>query len=372
VQAYESDRERGPRTHAEAMAYVREWGNRLEPRWQAIGNVLVEPNGPHAEIFSFSGRETNPLFVETEPGRFAELGALLGAARAEDSRGLVAADLDLDGDEDIVLRNAFTNPVVLLRNEEGAAQNGVTIRLRGSDCNTHGIGAIVRLTCGRRTITKPVVCGGSYLACPPPVAHFGMREAAEAADVEIQWPCGRTDRTGPVRAGAIVEIREGAGVVRRVPYRTPAAVEPFAPPRTVRRGDRFVLQLSSSRGRTRTIPGGRPVLLHCWMAGMVAPNRDVDAYPEIRAALDPLGVELCSVVLDPVPKARAHDDLSRRLMEEFWFGDVWRGQVLSSGRPVVPVGILLDADGTVLGRRVGALGAGWGEWVRRQLETERP
>ncbi len=176
---------------------------------------------------SFSGYEQNRFFYNTGAA-YEEIGGAAGLGRLEDGRALVRADFDRDGDEDLLLWNYRTQTILLLRNEVGQRSGFVGIRLRGKGPNTHGIGAVVRVTAGGSTQSRLIACGEGYLSCHPPEALVGVGGAGAAA-VEVHWPSGAVQKFGASPTGAWYTAEEGKDALERLTFASPppaAAREP--------------------------------------------------------------------------------------------------------------------------------------------------
>ena len=133
------------------------------------------------------------------------------------SRGLVAGDIDNDGDLDLLVTNNGQT-ADLLRNEGGSGHNALLVRTIGTESNRDGVGAELRLTAGTRTEIRVVKAGSSYLGQNDARQHFGLDTAARADRLEVRWPSGRTEILQNVQANHIITIREGSGIVGRVPF----------------------------------------------------------------------------------------------------------------------------------------------------------
>jgi hypothetical protein len=104
-------------------------------------------------------------------------------------RGAACADIDGDGDEDIVQLNNRAR-LRVYRNDCVTSYRSVTIDLRGTLSNRNAIGSLVTLRSTTFTQVREYVRGGSYISCngAPMVMGFGGdREVAEAT---VRWPGG--------------------------------------------------------------------------------------------------------------------------------------------------------------------------------------
>jgi len=124
------------------------------------------------------------LFINNR-GRFENAAVAQGLASLAPyaARGAATADLDDDGDLDLVV-TTNNGPVKVFENRM-ASGRWLKVRPRGQ-----AIGAVVTVSAAGRTQVRPILAGGSYLCCEPPIAHFGLAAAAQADRVEVVWPDG--------------------------------------------------------------------------------------------------------------------------------------------------------------------------------------
>jgi hypothetical protein len=162
------------------------------------------------------------LFHNTTLRRFTEVGRLAGPGfnALKVSRGLATADIDNDGDLDLLVTTNGQD-VELLRNDGGNRGHGLLIDLRSAAPNTRAIGARIRATTGSRTQTRYIRAGSSYLSQNDLRAHFGLDMATAVDRLEVQWPSGRVETIPSVAADQIVTIQEGRGVIEKVPVKKP-------------------------------------------------------------------------------------------------------------------------------------------------------
>jgi len=183
----------------------------------AVANGHIFDNAP---LFRAGATyaQRNLLFRNTGT-RFADVSRSAGPGFAIEkvSRGLIAGDIDNDGDLDLLVTNNGQT-ADLLRNDGGNSQNSLLVRLIGVKSNRDAIGARLRLTSAGHTQVREVKSGSSYLSQSDPRVHFGLGRAARAERLEVRWPSGRLEILKDLPANHIVSIREGDGVVRAVPF----------------------------------------------------------------------------------------------------------------------------------------------------------
>ena len=72
------------------------------------------------------------------------------------------------------------------------------LRLRGTKRNRDALGAVVRLTVGKRTLVRQVEAATGYLSQSSKTLHFGLGHATKIDGGEIRWPSGIVERIGPL------------------------------------------------------------------------------------------------------------------------------------------------------------------------------
>jgi len=124
-------------------------------------------------------------------------------------RGTAFADIDNDGDIDVLVINKNDFPT-LLRNDGGNRNNWLTIRTEGVRSNRAGIGARIAVVAGGMRRIFEVRSSESYLSGNDLRVHAGMGDLKRAERVEIRWPSGQVDRYADVEANRFYLAREGS------------------------------------------------------------------------------------------------------------------------------------------------------------------
>jgi enediyne biosynthesis protein E4 len=143
--------------------------------------------------------EADQAFRNTGSGHFSpaptwNLGEMAGG------RGMMMADLDYDGDLDIVVNN-LNAPARLLENQICGAQSVEVATSWPTSHNTAGLGATVRVRSGSTVRTREVVAGRGYLSGAPAVVHVGLGSSSNVS-VEVTWPDGKISKVAHVAAGS--------------------------------------------------------------------------------------------------------------------------------------------------------------------------
>jgi len=147
---------------------------------------------------------------------FEEVGEAWGFHRLGISQGMCLADLDNDGDLDVIVNN-LNGEAGVFRNESAAPR--VAVRLKGLAPNTQGIGARIKLLGGAVPMqSQEIICGGRYLSGDDPMRVFAAGTLTNEMTIEVTWRNGRQSLVRSVKANRIYEIEEsGAAAVEQDP-----------------------------------------------------------------------------------------------------------------------------------------------------------
>ncbi len=148
----------------------------------------------------------NAAFRNRGDGTFTDTSRAWGFDEHSVAHGMCLADLDADGDLDVVINN-LNGPATILRNIGNAPR--ILVMLKGQPPNTRGIGARVRVRGGPVEQQQEIIAGGRYLSSDAPQRSFACGSATQLA-IEVTWRSGRTTAIQGVRPNRIYEISESS------------------------------------------------------------------------------------------------------------------------------------------------------------------
>jgi hypothetical protein len=104
-------------------------------------------------------------------------------------RGSAFADIDHDGDQDLVIATVGQKPR-LVRNDQQLGHHWIRLALEGTKCNRDAIGAQVDVHLKNRRIRQFVAPTRSYLSQVEKTLTFGLGKSDAIDHIEIKWPDG--------------------------------------------------------------------------------------------------------------------------------------------------------------------------------------
>jgi len=145
-----------------------------------------------AQLFWNAGPESKSCFVEVESEMVGDL------EKPIVGRGAAYADIDADGDLDVLLTQIAGRPM-LFRNDQDKPHHWLRIKLNGNGTTStrDAIGAWVECRIGQTVQRRQVMPSRSYLSQVELPITFGLGEATNVEAIRIRWPDG-TDQEVPV------------------------------------------------------------------------------------------------------------------------------------------------------------------------------
>lgn len=130
----------------------------------------------------------NPVFRNNHDLTFSDVTSAWGADVPMNSNGAAIADLDLDGDLDIVVNNIDDFAVIFRNNANVITKNNfLKLKLNGDNKNPFAIGAIVTLKTGNDLQYQELQNARGYQSSSDYILHFGIGDKTLVDEIKINW-----------------------------------------------------------------------------------------------------------------------------------------------------------------------------------------
>ena len=149
--------------------------------------------------------EENQAFRNTGEGQYIPAPEWQLGSTAS-GRAMSMADLDNDGDLDIVVNN-LRSPAQLFENQLCGGKSIIVDLLWHNNKNTRALGAYLTLHMTNGTYTRQIKASSGYLSGDPAQVHFGVPASAAITQLEIRWPDGETRQIEAIEPGTHITIQ---------------------------------------------------------------------------------------------------------------------------------------------------------------------
>ncbi len=151
----------------------------------------------------------NVYFENTGSFKFKNSTAETFADKPSLSNGVAYADLDLDGDLDLVVNNINQPAFVIQNNHDG---NYLSVQLVGDGFNKDAIGTKVHIWANGIQQSKIVAPVRGYLSSVEPQLHVGLGKMENVDSIVVFWYDGLTSQLKNVKANQRLTIHKASAI----------------------------------------------------------------------------------------------------------------------------------------------------------------
>jgi hypothetical protein len=167
--------------------------------------AVVQPSQSYrqaAQLFWNTGAEAGATFTPVLAAHTHDL------AQPMVGRGTAYADIDNDGDLDVVLTQVGGRPA-LLRNDQQSGHHWLRVKVLSRQGNRDALGAWVTLTAGGIRQRRQVMPTRSYLSQVELPLTFGLGTVDHVDSVLVEWPGGGVQDVTGIQVDTLVSIARG-------------------------------------------------------------------------------------------------------------------------------------------------------------------
>ena len=165
------------------------------------------------------GAGHNYIFKGTDSGIFTNESNEWGMTAPSFSNGAAYADLDNDGNLDLVV-NRINGEAIVFKNTNGSRKNFLTITCMGNTANTFGIGAKVFVFHQGKIQYQQLMLTRGFQSSSDPRLHFGLDTLSVIDSMLIVWPDQQFQLQKNIRANQAITIfqKDASGIFSNEKY----------------------------------------------------------------------------------------------------------------------------------------------------------
>jgi len=159
-----------------------------------------------------SGDVANFFFRNNKDLTFQDVSSTWNIAQKNFSNGAAYADLDNDGDLDLIINN-INAAAEILENQQAqqpdkTKNNFLKIRFKGLESNKFGIGSRVEAYRNKEQIIQENFTSRGFQSSTAPEVHLGLGEIRTLDSLKIIWPSGKIEKFTNVQANQTLTVNE--------------------------------------------------------------------------------------------------------------------------------------------------------------------
>jgi len=169
-------------------------------------------NDGYQDIYVCDMVGPNELYTQSGTWPASDIALAVGVADSGASFGIAIADIDDDGDIDLLVQNS-DEPLKLYINHEGELRNWIKFSVFGEGSDRFAIGAQVRVRVGSVWQMREILAGGNnYKGQNEFTVHFGLAGAQSVDEAVVSWPGGHSRTLTNLAANQTYQVHPAGSI----------------------------------------------------------------------------------------------------------------------------------------------------------------
>ncbi len=152
-----------------------------------------------------SEKTDNFVFKNNKDLTFKKVNTEWGLSYTGFSNGIAYADLDNDGDLEIILNN-IDDEVAIFRNNNSEGNRFISLAFKGPKGNVRGIGVSCTIKSRGQYQLQELALERGYISSVSSVIHFGIEKETQIDSLMIKWPDGKSQLLTDVKSNSHLSI----------------------------------------------------------------------------------------------------------------------------------------------------------------------
>lgn len=170
-----------------------------------------------------SHKSVNYIYANQNGYFFKDEKSNWGISTPSFSNGAAIADLDNDGDMDIVVNNIDEAPFIYQNKNETQNQNNyLQIKLIGDSANRMSLNTVVKVTTNENTQMQELTPYRGYASSSQPILHFGVGNHNTVNKLEVKWLDGTSHIIENIPVNQLLIINKADANQKKIPAVKPS------------------------------------------------------------------------------------------------------------------------------------------------------
>ncbi|WP_298484964.1 VCBS repeat-containing protein [uncultured Maribacter sp.] len=165
-----------------------------------------EQNARHITNLFKENKIPNYIYKNNGDLTFTKKTKEWGVHQSSFSNGAAVADLDNDGDLDIIVNNINQPAFIYKNNAEKLDNNFIKLKLKGPKKNSNGLGAKITLYYNNKIQFQEFKTVRGYLSSVEPIVHFGLGKKKIIDSIHVRWNDNKNQVISNINTNQLISI----------------------------------------------------------------------------------------------------------------------------------------------------------------------